>query len=295
MSFETIFDSPDITRDYDTEKLIRYESWSPSLQARLKKIENSIGNNQTKVGKRINKIKLTFSDFPPPTPEDKMNMWIDTKYRVLRVFAENNWEFTRCSWYVGTNPVIYTPVTDDDPNPSSSPTQVPTKHKKTLFTYNLSNSSGNLSNSPQTEMVIGTGAKVTVKVTGASTSSVNTNRQLGCVVLIHWSSGSNKESASVKQYEILGNGTVTWNLSSSESFVCEVDTNYNYLDKIRAVSFDPTTDDNASGGTQIGAPFKYQYTKANIDAAGPDNAPIQTPRDYARGTFRLEVTFEQTY
>lgn len=295
MSFESIFESPTITRDYDTEKLIRYESWSPSLQARLKALETVIQNRQTEVGERINEIKLTFSDCPPPSPTNNMDMWIDTKYRVLRVYAEKNWEFTRCAWYVGTNPQVYVPVTDDEPNPESSTPTTPTAHTDTLFTYTLNTSSGNLSGSPSPNMTLGD-ATVKVSVTGASTTSVNSNRQLGVVVLIYWPSDSTKEYASVKQLQILGNTSATWSIPNGYMYICEVDTNYNYMSQIHAVSFDPTVDtDTYAGATQVGSPFKYQYSKAAIDAAGANNAPVQTPRDYARGKFSLTCTITQTY
>ena len=298
MSFESIFDDPTITRDYDTEKLIRYESWSPSLQARLKKIEDSIGNNQTKVGRRINNINLTFSDFPPPTPDDKLNMWIDTKYRVLRVFAENNWEFTRCSWYVGTKPQIYTPVTDDPDNPGTGVANDPKPHSDKIFKYRLVDSTGKgyWDIPPTNLMTFGKNAKIDIKVTNSNTLSVSSNRQLGCFVLAYWAMGSGKEYAKVKQYEILGNGQASWSLPSGYSFICDIDTNFHYMEKIHAVNFDPTIDINTfSGATQVGSPFKYQYNKQAIIDAGPDNAPAETPRDYARGNFTFEVTFTQTY
>ena len=296
MSFESIFESPTITRDYDTEKLIRYESWSPSLQARLKKIEDSIGKHQTNVGERINAIKLTFSDYPPPTPTNNMDMWIDTKYRALRVYAEKNWEFTRCSWYVGTNPQIYTPVTDDEPNPGTGVASNPKPHTEVITKYKLIEKHGDYDITPSSLMTFGTDAKIDIRVSGASTISVNSNRQLGCFVLIYWKMGSSKEYASVKQFEILGNGNASWPLPSGYSFICEIDTNFYYMKHIHAVNFDPTINiDKYSGATYVGAPFKYQYTKAAIDAVDANTAPAETSRDYARGKFELEVKFTQTY
>ena len=104
---------PEVTRSFNTENLIKFSDLAPSLQKMFYDLEGATYENFEQSDRRLNSKRVTVDMFPPGNPKNNVDIWIDTRYRCLRVFTEDNWEFTRVAWYGGDKTQILNPPTED--------------------------------------------------------------------------------------------------------------------------------------------------------------------------------------
>lgn len=295
-----------ITRDYDTEKLIKYNALSPSLQARIKKLEDSAGGMANSYTKTHNDIRMTFANFPPSSPQERKEFWIDTKYRVLRVYAEGNWEFTRAAWYkgIGANPSA--PIISDPSVPAIDIHGHPVSHSVTYMTY-LSGS-GNVSRPVDANYFInGTVTGFTIKSSGEIACPVGDSYVVGYILMVIYNNEIEDGTAyawpitpgRANQIILLDKYNLPINLPSNafargKQFVVEVDTNDHHSQYISPVSFDPKIDTDKYGGTVYfgNTSFPYCISRAEYDAAIPSGSFPSKNRNYASysGTFTISVS-----
>lgn len=106
---------PNVTRGFNTENLIKFGDLAPSLQRMFYDLEGATYENFEQSDRRLNNKRVTIDMFPPGSPQNNVDIWIDTRYRCLRVFTEDNWEFTRVAWYGGDKSQILDPPKEDPP------------------------------------------------------------------------------------------------------------------------------------------------------------------------------------
>lgn len=294
-----------VTRDYDTEKLIKYNALSPSLQARIKKLEDNASKMTTSYTKTHNDIRMTFANFPPSSPQESKEFWVDTKYRVLRVYAEGNWEFTRAAWYKGTNGTPSAPITTDPSVPTIDIVSKPVSHTITYMTY--SSGSGNVVRPVDANYYLnGANESLLVTFSGDPQCLSGANVAVGYVLMVIY---RNKiEDGKVRAWPItdqqingMYGGKVLHGLAINISeglhgnnFVIDVDTNDHPSKYITPVSFDPKIDTDKYGGTVYfgNTSFPYCISKAEADAAIAAGSYPNKPRNYApySGHFKVNVT-----
>lgn len=118
---------------FNPENLNKWGELAPSLQARFKELEDAIDNQYKDKGTQSDNVRISFGYSAPTKPVNNAEIWIDEKYRVLRVFAKDNWEFTRAAWYGGRKPHESTGGGLTPP-----PAYEPTEHQEIYFTYDSS-------------------------------------------------------------------------------------------------------------------------------------------------------------
>ena len=82
----------------EERRKVKWSELSPSLQEKFKNLENKVHDRAIDNSITVDSVKITISDKAPLHPENDKNLWIDTKYQVLRGYSENNWEPTRAAW-----------------------------------------------------------------------------------------------------------------------------------------------------------------------------------------------------
>ena len=295
-----------ITRDYDTEKLIKYNALSPSLQARIKKLEDAANKMVNSYTKTHNDIRMTFANFPPSSPQESKEFWIDTKYRVLRVYAEGNWEFTRAAWYKGTGANPSAPITSDPSIPAIDIHGQPVSHSLTYMTY--SSGSGNVSRPVDANYFInGTVTGFTIQSAGNIDCPAGRDAVVGYILMVIYNNKIEDGTAYAwpitktreNQIILLDKNNAPINLSANafargKQFVVEIDTNDHRSQYITPVSFDPKIDaDKYSGTVYFGnTSFPYCISRAEADTAIAAGSYPNKTRNYASysGTFTISVS-----
>lgn len=112
---------------FNLEDKIKWGELAPSLQARFTELEDEVNNQYGQYESYLNGIRITFGEQAPFNPKNNQEIWVDTKYKVVRYYAENNWEFTRASWYGGDSSGIQTPPTTDTDTPEPDIPEYETK------------------------------------------------------------------------------------------------------------------------------------------------------------------------
>lgn len=291
-----------VTRDYDTEKLIKYNALSPSLQARIKKLEDGASKMTTSYTKTHNDIRMTFANFPPSSPQESKEFWVDTKYRVLRVYAEGNWEFTRAAWYKGTNGLPSAPITTDPSVPTINTSHEPVSHSVSYMTY-LSGSGNVVRPVDANYFINGTITSFIIQSTGSIYCQAGYDVPVGYILMVIYNDRVEDGtayawpiSAKTKNQIVLLQKNKSINISKNafahgKQFVIEVDTNDHHSQYITPVSFDPKIDTDKYGGTVYfgNTSFPYCISRAEADAAIAAGSYPNKPRNYASysGTFTI--------
>lgn len=285
-----------VTRDYDTEKLIKYNALSPSLQARIKKLEDDASKMTTSYTKTHNDIRMTFANFPPSSPQESKEFWVDTKYRVLRVYAEGNWEFTRAAWYKGTNGTPSAPITTDPSVPTISVGSQPVSHNITYMTY-LSGSGNVVRPVDANYFINGVVDSFIIERAINIVCPAGKDVPVGYILMVIY---NNKvEDGTAYAWPISQNedkNAILWGkyddkhkylpanaFAHGKQFVIEVDTNDHHSQYITPVSFDPKIDTDKYGGTVYfgNTSFPYCISRAEADAAIAAGTYPNKPRNYA--------------
>lgn len=127
---------------FNLEDKMKWSELAPSLQDKFIELEDAIKDQNVSYTQESSDIRWTVGDTPPFNPKNNAEMWFDTKYKVLRAFAQNNWEFTRAAWYGGDSSGITPPPTTDDPTPDPDiPEYEPQEYTYTYLTHTESQNS----------------------------------------------------------------------------------------------------------------------------------------------------------
>lgn len=294
-----------VTRDYDTEKLIKYNALSPSLQARIKKLEDDASKMTTSYTKTHNDIRMTFANFPPSSPQESKEFWVDTKYRVLRVYAEGNWEFTRAAWYKGTNGTPSAPITTDPSVPTINTGSQPVSHNVTYMTY--SSGSGNIARPVDANYYInGTVTSFSIQSTGSISCPAGTDVAVGYILMVIYDNKMGDGTAyawpitakTINQIVSLGTNNLSKDaFAHGKNFVVEVDTNDHHSQYITPVSFDPKIDEDKYGGTVYfgNTSFPYCISREEADAALTAGSYPNKTRNYASYSGHFTISASCAY
>lgn len=122
---------------FNLEDKIKWSELAPSLQKKFTDIDSIIKAEHDKTINQMSNVRTTISRVAPQNPINDKELWADEKYRVLRAFSDNFWEFTRAGWAApGTpapDPGRENPETPDIPITPS----VPTRHEVTFLNAQL--------------------------------------------------------------------------------------------------------------------------------------------------------------
>lgn len=301
---------PEIVRDFDTEKLIKWSNLSPSLKKRFTDLEEYISTMGSNFGKKYNRKRFTFSDFPPLNPVESSDIWVDKRYRVVRFFAENNWEFTRAAWFNdGNSGYVDPPKVDPSiPNPEEGPVYHPTQHTLNYMTYNSTSnapvyntailpeytSNGNISYSS-----FSTNTTLYIKLSG-NVVSTNDSSVLGYVLgYIYPTKMQNGMAVEVQitQGAINSGRLYTYPISDRYMFGFDVDTNSH--DVVFATTDSQKATAGAEGLPYMPPPFPYSYTYDDWvkfkDIKDPTQFHHQRAYEAFSGSYNIEMYFVTTY
>jgi len=272
-----------VTRNFNTENLIKFDDLSPSLQRRFLELEDAINNNNTQYGNRQNNKRITIDKFPPSNPRNNIDIWIDTRYRCLRVFSEDNWEFTRAAWYGGDDSGIVLPNEQDPEIPDPNNPNLPSNKREFEF-LSATITKGNITVKYSDEVM---GNDYSYQFTGLKTNKV----------VISWETTSGKltgtsayilgvrypdykENGTAIQYPIglsTQAGQEVINMKAKELLVIEPDSAKRKLAHIIPVNFRPAP----SSTTYFPGPYPYQYNEADGAVYGATGNLPDKVKDYA--------------
>lgn len=83
---------------FNLEDKIKWSELAPSLQKKFTDIDSIIKTEHDKTINQMSNVRTTISRSAPANPTNDKELWADEKYRVLRAFSDNFWEFTRAGW-----------------------------------------------------------------------------------------------------------------------------------------------------------------------------------------------------
>lgn len=295
---------------FDTERLIKWGTLSPSLQKRFTDLEDYIKTWKSNQGNIVNNKRVTFDSYPPFNAKECGELWVDTKYRILRSYAESNWEFTRAAWYDDSNTSGIV-----DPSSTDSKIPAPTGGSYTPSTYNFSymtyKSIGtNVYNSAILPSMTsglynyyfrGTNNIVTINIYGSVSSSSPTDPVV-YLLGVFYPNGGTLSTGSIREYPITpnlinANTTYTYSIASSQNMVFDVDANAHEVNALA-----PTNSQAAStnyGLVYFPAPFPYGYTDADMVTYNrtQDITTVHHTRNYPSfsGSYTITINITTTY
>lgn len=196
---------------FNKENLNKWSELAPSLQKRFKDLEDAIKNQQTNINNKTDNARITFGYAAPSKPVNNAELWIDEKNRILRAYADSNWEFTRAAWYGGVKP----DVAESGSTTIKPPTPYePTEHNDIYFTFNPANTpntqwsvnsddgNGNVSHM----FVFNSSKPISVRVQIDMSKVTNRTDNLGFLLAV-FGKAYNKDNPSDTTYT---HGTIDW-------------------------------------------------------------------------------------
>lgn len=287
---------------FNKENKIKWSEISPSLQAKFKELEDAVYDQMATAKNLQQGIRLSFGDTPPFNPKNNAEVWVDTQYRILRAFADNNWEFTRAAWYGGDSSGIQPPpVTDPNVPNVNIPTYQKTNHDYTYLTHTESASNVihtydssliNYTEAGKTSVMynfVGSGY-INIKVTTA----VNNDVPVGYLLGVTGSQGQYKENGTPYVWTIKKGFSLnqTMNFNSGDWFVFDLDSKGHTL-----VYIDPGDKPNDSlyNTTYFPADYPYRYPISTWN--NTTSMPTTPARTYEtlNGNFSVVITLRDTY
>ena len=136
---------------FNLEDKIKWSELAPSLQKKFTDIDSIIKAEHDKTINQMSNVRTTISRVAPSNPTNNKELWADEKYRVLRAFSDNFWEFTRAGWAAPDTPAPdpgrENPEIPDIPITPS----VPTKYEVTFLTAQLTAFGGVVNPGPEVD------------------------------------------------------------------------------------------------------------------------------------------------
>ena len=293
---------------FNLEDKVKWTELSPSLQQKFIDLQDAISDQHFQYNEFSDGIRWTVGDTPPFNPKNNAEMWFDTKYKVIRAYASNNWEFTRAAWYGGDQSGITPPPTTDNPVPDPD---IPTYEPKTYtYTYLTHNESQNSVTHQYNEQLCtieedgsqnvryvfqGTECKYRVQINVGSLS--NTAGQVVCYLL--GVTGANTvpvELGTAHLWKVdkgVGNIDVTNSLNDYDWCIFDTDSPGRMVVKINPGD---KPNDTTWQSTYFPADFPYRYPISTW-TGGSGTTPAPPTRNYPtiKGSFSITVTVSCKY
>lgn len=207
---------------FNLEDKIKWSELAPSLQKKFTDIDSIIKAEHDKTINQMSNVRTTISRVAPSNPTNDKELWADEKYRVLRAFSDNFWEFTRAGWAApGTpapDPGRENPDTPDIPITPA----VPTKHEITFLNAQLTAFGGTINPGSEADngygwvySFIGTNPTAHIKIE----KSLSTDNSSDLLAYILIAIGQNSDINSREK----ANGTVVKIDGSNSQRVIDID------------------------------------------------------------------------
>lgn len=207
---------------FNLEDKIKWSELAPSLQKKFTDIDSIIKAEHDKTINQMHNIRTTISRSAPSNPTNDKEIWADEKYRVMRAFSDNFWEFTRAGWSApGTappDPARENPVIPEIP---ITPT-VPSKYEVTFLNAHLTAFDGTINPGAEIDngfgwvfSFIGTNPKAHIKIE----KSLSTDNPLDLLAYILIAIGQNSDINSREK----ANGTVIKIDGSNSQNIIDID------------------------------------------------------------------------
>lgn len=287
---------------FNKENKIKWSEISPSLQSRFTALEDATRNQLSSAKKLTNGIRFTFSDTPPFNLKNNSEIWIDTKYRVIRTFADQNLEFTRAAWYGGDPSGITPPPSEDPETPGIDvPPYEPTEHTGTYLTHTESATSViheygdeyiSYNSEGETSVMynfVGMG-KVRIQITTNVTNDVDVGYLLG----VTGANGVYQENGTPYIWTIKKGVTVDQTLQFNPGDWCvfDIDSEKRQIDYIYPGD---KPNDTEYLSTYFPADYPYRFPISTWD--NPSSAPPEPERHYEaiKGDFSVIITLTDSY
>lgn len=293
---------------FNLEDKIKWEELSPSLQAKFKELEDAINEQDQSHNQSMGGVRVTVNEVAPVGPVNNAELWWDETYKVLRAYGENNWEFTRAAWYGGDSSGIQPPPTGDEEIPEP---EIPEYHPKTYTNnYMIHTQTGTSiqhewNSEYTTEEQYGTNIryifgrtispnknKVTITV---DVSALTTSGTVGYLLAVTGLGSEGMEYGDPHLWPIdksRGNVNDFMDVENGDYFAGDVDC-YGFECKKIVPGNQPN--DDVYGTIYFPADFPYRVDVANWNTPGQD--PTIPTRNYpaVQGTFKITITFTETY
>lgn len=285
---------------FNLEDKIKWSELAPSLQKKFTDIDSIIKAEHDKTINQMSNVRTTISRVAPSNPTNDKELWADEKYRVLRAFSEDFWEFTRAGWASpGTpapDPGRENPITPDIPITPA----VPTKYEVTFLNAQLSAFGGTINPGSEVDAgfgwvfsFIGTNPKAHIKIE----KNLSTNNSSDLLAYILIAIGQNSDINSREK----ANGTVIKIDGSNSQRVIDIDvpvsTNQYIVFDVESM-FTQLTQINPGDIASPDGPFvkydktqyPYSYPVSRLGAAiTPADKPVP-PFNTVNGTVTITIT-----
>ena len=208
---------------FNLEDKIKWSELAPSLQKKFTDIDSIINSEYKNTINQMSNVRTTISRVAPSNPTNNQELWADEKYRVLRSFSSNFWEFTRAGWAKpGSAPADPGRDNPDIPDIPITPS-VPTKYEVTFLTAELTASGGTINPGPEVDggygfwifSFVGTNPKAHIKIE----KSLSTDNSSDLLAYILIAIGKNSEI----NHRQMANGTAIKIDGSNTQSVIEMD------------------------------------------------------------------------
>jgi len=298
---------------FNLEDKIKWSELSPSLQQKFKDLETSVTQQRQDNDNKLNGIRISVSDTAPFNPKNNAELWFDTQYKVLRAYAENNWEFTRAAWYGGDQSGIEQPPTSDgEITPPEIPPYTPKQHKDYYMRFNETATSNSLEWNMDycTQETLGLNVrhvfgkgyntsehpnKVTITINVSSLTTTGTNDTVAYLLAVTGNAAEEMEYGDAHLWPISktrGNINETLILENGQYFAADGDSQRTRCSKVVPGN---KPNDVIYGTIYFPAEFPYR-----VDVAGwndPNIQPSIPERSYpaVAGSFSCQIDIEEWY
>lgn len=285
---------------FNLEDKIKWSELAPSLQKKFTDIDSIIKAEHDKTINQMSNVRTTISRVAPSNPINDKELWADEKYRVLRAFSEDFWEFTRAGWASpGTpapDPGRENPDTPDIPITPA----VPTKHEITFLNAQLSAFGGTINPGPEADngdfwcySFIGTNPKAHIKI--EKNLSTNNSSDLLAYILIAIGQNSeinHKEKANGTAIKIDGSNSpsvveIDIPVSTNQYIVFDVESKFTQLTQINPGDIAP---ENSFFIKYDKTQYPYVYPVSTLGESITEADKPTPPFNTVNGTVTITIT-----
>lgn len=285
---------------FNLEDKIKWSELAPSLQKKFTDIDSIIKSEHDKTINQMSDVRTTISRVAPSNPTNNKELWADEKYRVLRAFSSDFWEFTRAGWAApGTaapDPGRENPIVPDIP--ITPP--VPTKYEVTFLTAQLSAFGGTINPGSDVDNgfgwvfnYIGTSPKAHIKI--EKNLSTNNSSDLLAYILIAIGQNSeinHKEKANGTAIKIDGSNSqrvidIDIPVSTEQYIVFDVESMFTQLTQINPGDIAP---ENSFFVKYDKTQYPYVYPVSTLGGSITEADKPVPPFATVNGTIKITIT-----
>lgn len=285
---------------FNLEDKIKWSELAPSLQKKFTDIDSIIKAEHDKTINQMSNVRTTISRVAPSNPTNDKELWADEKYRVLRAFSDNFWEFTRAGWATHG-----TPAPDpgrENPDIPDIPIKpaVPTKYEITFLNAQLTAFGGTINPGSEVDngdfwvySFIGTNPKAHIKIE----KSLSTNNSSDLLAYILIAIGQNadinhKEKSNGTTIKIDGSNSPSViefdvPVSANQYIVFDVESMYTKLTQIFPGDIAP---ENSYFVKFDQTQYPYVYPVSSLGEAITDADKPVPPFNTVNGTVTITIT-----